>query len=65
MTVDILSERGYHIIYSPVVEQIPDSIDLKTGKIHNIKKVQHSFQVKFKRAVIRRDNSVFEEVPPL
>jgi len=53
MVLDVLSERGYHVLSDVRTSTIPDSVDLETGKIINIVKTEYQFQVKFQHPEIR------------
>jgi adenylate kinase len=54
MLIDIFSERGYHAVVDIHRIEVPDHIDLTTGKITNrIKKVYRTI-VRFKGSEIRR-----------
>ena len=54
MLIDIFSERGYHAVVDVHRIEVPDSIDLKTGKITcRIKKVYRSI-IRFRGSEIRR-----------
>jgi len=53
MVLDVLSERGYHVLSDVRTSTIPDSVDLETGKIINVVKTEYQFQVKFQHPEIR------------
>jgi adenylate kinase len=54
MLIDIFSERGYHAVVDVHRIEIPESVDLKTGKINcRLKKVYRSI-IRFKGSEIRR-----------
>jgi adenylate kinase len=52
--IDVFSERGYHAAVNIRQEEIPDRIDLETGKIHTRRKKVYRFSVHFQGSVIRR-----------
>lgn len=54
MLIDIFSERGYHAIVDKRVQEIPESVDLSSGKIKCCKKNIYRIQVRFKGSAIRR-----------
>lgn len=54
MLIDIFSERGYHAAVDVRQEEIPDRIDLETGKIHTRRKKVFRISIHFKGSVIRR-----------
>ena len=54
MLIDIFSERGYHAVVDLHRIEVPESIDLETGKIHcRVKKV-YRVQIRFHGSEIRR-----------
>lgn len=53
MVLDVLSERGYHVMSDMRTLAIPDRLDLQTGKIVNLIKTEYLFQVRFQRPEIR------------
>ena len=54
MLIDIFSERGYHAVVDVHRIEIPESVDLKTGKIAcRLKKVYRCI-IRFKGSEIRR-----------
>ncbi len=54
MFIDIFSERGYHAVVDVHRIEIPESVDLATGKIHcRVKKVYRTI-IRFKGSEIRR-----------
>ncbi len=54
MLIDIFSERGYHAVVDIHRIEIPESVDLATGKITcRVKKVYRSI-IRFKGSEIRR-----------
>jgi adenylate kinase len=52
--IDIFSERGYQAAVNLRHEEVPDRIDLETGKIHTRRKKVFRFSVQFQGSVIRR-----------
>jgi len=54
MLIDIFSERGYHAMVDKRVQEVPESVDLKTGKITNREKFVYRIQIRFKGSEIRR-----------
>ncbi|MFT5123391.1 MAG: adenylate kinase [Candidatus Omnitrophota bacterium] len=54
MVIDIFSERGFHAVTNINRSEVPDHVDLTTGKIHCHLKRIYRFQVKFKGSEIRR-----------
>ena len=54
MLIDIFSERGFHANADLHRIEIPDSVDLQTGKILVRKKMVYRFRVRFKGSEIRR-----------
>jgi adenylate kinase len=53
MVLDVLSERGYHVMSDIRTVNIPDSLDKETGKIINVVHTEYQFQVKFQHPEIR------------
>ena len=54
MVIDVFSERGYKASVDIRQEEIPDRLDLATGKIYTRRKRVYRFQVHFEGSVIRR-----------
>lgn len=54
MLIDIFSERGYHAIADIHLIEVPDTIDLTTGKITCRTKKVFRFHIRFKGSLIRR-----------
>lgn len=54
MAIDIFSERGYHAAVDLRQEEIPDRVDLETGRIITRRKRVYRFLVNFSGSVIRR-----------
>jgi adenylate kinase len=52
--IDVFSERGYHAAVNVRQEEVPDRIDLETGKIHTRRKKVFRFSIHFQGSVIRR-----------
>jgi len=54
MLIDIFSERGYHAVVDIIRVDVPDTIDLATGKITCRQKKVHRFIIKFRGSELRR-----------
>ena len=54
MLIDVFSERGFHAVIDKRREEVPESFDLKTGKITCRQKVFYRIKVYFKGSAIRR-----------
>ena len=54
MVLDVLSERGYHVMYDNDRIPIPERVDLSTGAISYLERRLHRFEVSFKPPEIRR-----------
>ncbi|MDP0501416.1 MAG: nucleoside monophosphate kinase [Verrucomicrobiota bacterium JB022] len=54
MFLDIFSERGYRAVANVQHEEIPNRIDLETGKIYTRRKTVYRFTLYFEGSVIRR-----------
>ena len=54
MALDIFSERGYRAVFDVNKIEVPDRIDLKTGKIHNRTKHVYRMRISFPTVPIRR-----------
>lgn len=54
MAIDIFSERGYQAAVDIRQEEVPDHLDLQTGKIHTRRKKVYRFSIYFQGSVIRR-----------
>ena len=52
--IDVFSERGYQAAVDIRQEEVPDRVDLKTGKIHTRRKRVYRFSIHFQGSVIRR-----------
>jgi len=54
MLIDVFSERGFHAVVDKHVREVPEHVDLATGKIHTRAKVIYRIQILFKPSEIRR-----------
>lgn len=54
MLIDIFSERGYHAVVDKQINEVPESMDLTTGKIVTREKAVFRIQIRFKGSEIRR-----------
>ena len=54
MAIDILSERGYRVMYQRVAQPVARKVELGTGDIVYEERVWHDFEIKFHPAEIRR-----------
>lgn len=54
MLIDIFSERGFHAVVDKHIQEIPERLDLATGRIHGRKKTIYRIQIGFKGSEIRR-----------
>ena len=54
MFIDIFSERGYQAAVNIRQEEVPDRVDLETGRIHTRRKKVFRFSIHFQGSVIRR-----------
>lgn len=54
MLIDIFSERGYHAVVDILKVDVPDTIDLTTGKVACRQKKVHRFIIKFRGSELRR-----------
>ncbi len=54
MLIDIFSERGYHAVIDVIRIDIPDTIDLKTGKINCRQKKVYRIIIRFRGSELRR-----------
>lgn len=54
MLIDIFSERGFHAVVDKHLREIPDHIDLTTGKIELKDKAVYRVLIHFKGSQIRR-----------
>lgn len=54
MLIDIFSERGFYAVVDKNIHEIPERIDLSSGRIHGRTKAVYRIQVNFKGSEIRR-----------
>jgi adenylate kinase len=54
MLIDVFSERGYHAVVDLHRIEVPESFDLKTGKINCRTKKVYRIQIRFQGSEIRR-----------
>ncbi len=54
MLIDIFSERGFHAVVDKNIQEIPERVDLATGRIHGRSKAIYRIQIIFKGSEIRR-----------
>ena len=54
MLIDIFSERGYHARVDKRLEQIPERVDLETGRIECREQVVYRTHIHFRGSEIRR-----------
>lgn len=54
MLIDVFSERGFHAVVDKHIREVPEHIDLETGKIHTRAKIIYRIQIHFKPSDIRR-----------
>ena len=54
MLIDIFSERGFHAVVDKNIQEIPERVDLATGRIHGRSKAIYRIQINFKGSEIRR-----------
>ncbi|MFK7765967.1 MAG: nucleoside monophosphate kinase [Mariniblastus sp.] len=54
MLIDIFSERGYHAVVDKRIQDVPERIDLETGKIYCREKNVYRIQIHFQGSSIRR-----------
>jgi adenylate kinase len=54
MLIDIFSERGFHAMVDKQINDVPESMDLATGKITTREKPVFRIQIRFKGSEIRR-----------
>lgn len=54
IVIDVFSERGYHAAVDIRQEEVPDKIDLETGRIETRRKRVYRFSIHFQGSVIRR-----------
>lgn len=54
MLIDIFSERGFHAVVDKHIREVPEWVDLETGRIHVRMKFIYRIQIHFKGSKIRR-----------
>ncbi len=54
MLIDIFSERGFHAVVDKNMQEIPERVDLATGRIYGRTKAIFRIQINFKGSDIRR-----------
>ncbi len=54
MLIDIFSERGFHAVVDKHIHEVPERVDLETGKIQSRTKFIYRIQIHFKGSKIRR-----------
>ena len=54
MLIDIFSERGFHAMVDKRIQDVPKSVDLKTGEISCDEKNVYRIQIHFEGSSIRR-----------
>lgn len=54
MLIDIFSERGFHAVVDKHIREIPERVDLETGRIYTGVRFIYRIQVNFKGSEIRR-----------
>jgi len=52
--IDIFSERGFHAVVDKHIREVPERVDLETGRIYNGVKFIYRIQIRFKGSEIRR-----------
>lgn len=55
MLIDIFSERGYHAVVDVIRIDVPDTVDLTTGKISCRQKKVYRIIIRFRGSELRRD----------
>lgn len=53
MALDVLSERGYHVVSDVRVSLVPHLFDRETGKIETMEHTEYEFQARFRHPEIR------------
>lgn len=53
MALDVLSERGYHVVSDTRVSLVAHSFDRETGRVENVEHVEYEFQIRFRHPEIR------------
>jgi len=54
MLIDIFSERGYHAMVDKQIQDIPELVDLETGRISTREKIVYRIHIRFRGSEIRR-----------
>jgi len=54
MLIDIFSERGFHAMVDKRIQDVPEMVDLETGKIQCREKMVYRIQIHFQGSSIRR-----------
>jgi adenylate kinase len=54
MLIDIFSERGYHAAVDKHIQEIPEKVDLATGRITCRSKTVYRIEINFEASKIRR-----------
>lgn len=54
MLIDIFSERGFHAVVDKHIQEIPERVDLETGRIQGRSKAVYRIQISFRGSEIRR-----------
>jgi adenylate kinase len=54
MLIDIFSERGYDAVVDKTIKEIPESVDLTSGKIVTAQRAVYRINIRFKGSPIRR-----------
>lgn len=54
MLIDIFSERGFRAVVDKTIQEIPERVDMQTGKIYHRTKAVFRFHISFKASTIRR-----------
>jgi adenylate kinase len=54
MLIDVFSERGFYAVVDKNIQEIPERVDLQTGRIYGRTKAVYRIQISFKGSEIRR-----------
>ena len=54
MLIDVFSERGFHAVVDKRRQEVPESVDLNTGKITCRRKIIYRISISFQGSSIRR-----------
>jgi adenylate kinase len=54
MLIDLFSERGYHAVVDKHIQDVPERVDLTTGRIECRAKTVYRIQIRFEASRIRR-----------